>query len=49
MNARDGTEPRVIDALRQANPLVSSLVAVVGEQFVGHVAFSPVGPFSAGR
>jgi putative acetyltransferase len=40
----DGTEPRVIDELRRANALVSSLVALVGEQIVGHVAFSPVGP-----
>ena len=40
----DGTEPRIIDALRQANALVSSLVGVVGEQLIGHVAFSPVGP-----
>ena len=40
----DGTEPRVIDELRRVNALVSSLVALVGEQIVGHVAFSPVGP-----
>ena len=42
----DGTEPRVIDALRQAKALFSSLVAVIGERVVGHVAFSEVGPLA---
>ena len=40
----DGTEPHVIDALRAANALGTSLVAVAGEQLVGHIAFSEVGP-----
>ena len=40
----DGTEPRVIDALREANALALSLVAVLHEEIVGHVAFSKVGP-----
>jgi putative acetyltransferase len=30
----DGAEPQVIDALREANALASSLVAVVDEQLV---------------
>jgi putative acetyltransferase len=40
----DGTEPVVVDALRQADALALSLVAVVGEEPVGHIAFSAVGP-----
>jgi putative acetyltransferase len=40
----DGTEPQVIDALREASALASSLVAVAGADVVGHVAFSAVGP-----
>jgi putative acetyltransferase len=40
----DGTEPLVIDALREAGALALSLVAVLHEQIVGHVAFSEVGP-----
>jgi putative acetyltransferase len=40
----DGIEPRVIDSLREAKALALSLVAVVGEQIVGHIAFSKVGP-----
>jgi len=40
----DGTEPLVIEALREARALALSLVAVLGEQIVGHVAFSDVGP-----
>jgi len=40
----DGTEPLVIDALREANALALSLVAVLREQIVGHIAFSEVGP-----
>ena len=39
----DGTEPDIIDALRQARALTLSLVAVLGERIVGHVAFSEVG------
>ena len=40
----DGTEPQVIDALRADNALASSLVAMLGERLIGHVAFSEVGP-----
>ena len=40
----DGSEPRVIDVLRQAGALACSLVAVHGERLVGHIAFSPVEP-----
>lgn len=40
----DGTEPLVVDALREADALALSLVAVLDEQIVGHVAFSEVGP-----
>jgi len=40
----DGTEPLVIDALREANALALSLVGVLCEQIVGHLAFSEVGP-----
>jgi len=40
----DGREPLIIDALREANALALSLVAVLGDQIVGHVAFSEVGP-----
>ncbi len=40
----DGTEPLVIDALREANALTLSLVAVLREQIVGHVAFSELVP-----
>lgn len=38
----DGSEPRVIDALRAAGELALSLVAEEDGQMVGHVAFSPV-------
>ncbi|MVT55749.1 GNAT family N-acetyltransferase [Bradyrhizobium yuanmingense] len=38
-----GTEPRIIEALRQAGALTVSLVATSDEAgIVGHVAFSPV-------
>ena len=38
-----GTEPRIVDALRQAGALTISLVAVLdGKEIGGHVAFSPV-------
>lgn len=40
----DGTEPAVIDALRETHALALSLVAVLDERIVGHVAFSEVGP-----
>jgi putative acetyltransferase len=40
----DGSEPLIIDALREAKALALSLVAVLGDQIVGHVAFSEVGP-----
>ncbi|MHC1689188.1 MAG: GNAT family N-acetyltransferase [Methanothrix sp.] len=36
------TEQFIIDALRDANALTISLVAVAGEKVVGHIAFSPV-------
>lgn len=37
-----GTEASIVDALRMAGALTISLVAVGGEDVVGHVAFSPV-------
>jgi putative acetyltransferase len=37
-----GTEAAIIDALRNAGALSISLVAVGGDDIVGHVAFSPV-------
>ena len=40
----DGTEPLVIDALREANALALSLVGELRDQIIGHVAFSEVGP-----
>jgi putative acetyltransferase len=36
------TEQFIVDALRDANVLAVSLVAVSGKQVVGHIAFSPV-------
>jgi len=36
------TEAAIVDALRAANALVVSLVAVDGREIVGHVAFSPI-------
>jgi predicted N-acetyltransferase YhbS len=38
----DGSEPRIVDRLRQDGDLALSLVAVEDEQIIGHVAFSPV-------
>lgn len=38
----DGTEPRIIDALRRAGQLTVSLVAEQGGAIIGHVAISPV-------
>jgi len=40
----DGREPRVIDKLREAEALAVSLVALVRDRVVGHIAFSRVGP-----
>lgn len=37
-----GAEGAIIDALRKAGALTLSLVAVAGNETVGHVAFSPV-------
>lgn len=37
-----GTEGAIIDGLRSAGTLSLSLVAVDGDQIIGHVAFSPV-------
>ena len=37
-----GTEEFIVTALRNANALTISLVAVAGERVVGHAAFSPV-------
>ncbi len=36
------TEHLIIDELRRANALPVSLVAVINEQVIGHIAFSPV-------
>jgi putative acetyltransferase len=36
------TEQFIINALRNANALIISLVAVAGKKVVGHIAFSPV-------
>ena len=38
----DGTEASIIEALRAAGALAVSLVATVGDELVGHVAFSLV-------
>ena len=38
----DGTEGAIVDALRAADALTVSLVATIGGEVVGHVAFSPV-------
>jgi putative acetyltransferase len=40
----DGTEPVVIERLREADALVLSLVAMLRGEVVGHVALSDVGP-----
>lgn len=37
-----GTEGAIVDALRDAGALTLSLVAVSGDDIVGHIAFSPV-------
>ncbi len=38
----DGSEPRIIDQLRDDGDLTLSLVAEDGEDIVGHIAISPV-------
>jgi len=38
----DGTEADIVDRLRASDGLTVSLVAIEGEEIVGHVAFSPV-------
>ena len=38
----DGSEPRIVDRLREDGDLTLSLVAADGDQIVGHIAFSPV-------
>ena len=39
---RDGTEPQIVENLRNAGALTLSIVAVEHGSVVGHVAFSPV-------
>ena len=39
---RTPTEARLVDLLRDAGHLSVSLVAVLGDAVIGHVAFSPV-------
>ncbi len=38
----DGSEPRIVDTLRDDGDLALSLVAETGGEILGHVAFSPV-------
>lgn len=38
----DGSEPHIIDALRDAKALTISIVAELEGQIIGHAAFSPV-------
>jgi putative acetyltransferase len=38
----DQTEPAIVAALRDAGTLTVSLVAVEGNEIIGHIAFSPV-------
>jgi len=42
MSYSDGTEPAIIDGLRAAGNLTLSLVAIMNDDLVAHVAFSPV-------
>ena len=42
MEHSNHTEARIVDALRAAGVLRHSLIAVDGDEVVGHVAFSPV-------
>ena len=41
MSYASGTEAEIVDRLRMADALSVSLVATVGDEVVGHVAFSP--------
>lgn len=41
MHFSDGSEPDIIDRLRRDGDLTLSLVAMRGQELVGHVAFSP--------
>ncbi len=45
----DGSEPAIIDRLREAGALLVSLVSVEGGRIVGHIAFSPVTWSGQGR
>ena len=45
----NGTEPAIIDALRAADALTISLVAIADGAIVGHVAASPVGRMKVGQ
>ncbi|WIY24798.1 GNAT family N-acetyltransferase [Parasedimentitalea psychrophila] len=38
----DGSEPQIVDGLRESGNLTLSLVAMDDDQIVGHAAFSPV-------
>lgn len=38
----DGSEPAIIDRLRATEALTASLVAILDDQVIGHVAISPV-------
>ncbi len=38
----DGSEPRIIEALRRDGDLSVSLVAVIGDDLIGQISFSPV-------
>ena len=38
----DGSEGRVIDALRAAGALALSLIVIEGDDIIGHITFSPV-------
>lgn len=42
MSFSDGTEPDIIDRLRETGDLTLSLVAIENDSLLGHVAFSPV-------
>ncbi|WP_299151597.1 N-acetyltransferase [uncultured Tateyamaria sp.] len=42
MSYSDGSEGGIIDALRADNALTLSLVAIEGDEIIGHVAFSQV-------
>ncbi len=38
----DGSEPRIVDGLRESGDLTLSLVVLDDDQIFGHIAFSPV-------